>query len=292
MTGMRFNTSSRTVLVVGAGGAVGRHIVAGLLDQGLTVRALVRDPARVSLPPTVQLARGNLLDPASVAIAAQGCDAAFLLWMGFSADGAAATVEALAAEVRHVAYLSAAQLQGDSDGVTAGVWAEVEKHVSLAADSWTFVRGGGFATNTLGWADQVRAGHTVTLPYPDAARSWVHECDLADVVVESLTHPARHRGRAYAVTGPDVLTQRQAVAVIAAELGRPLEVQEQPYDETLTELTTALGEDYAQSALDYWSSLVHRPERISADGPRVTGRPARSYRRWVNDHLHAFTPAA
>ena len=39
-----------TVLVVGASGYVGRRLVPALLDAGLPVRALVRDPARVSLP--------------------------------------------------------------------------------------------------------------------------------------------------------------------------------------------------------------------------------------------------
>jgi uncharacterized protein YbjT (DUF2867 family) len=289
MPGMTSNDCPRTVLVIGASGGVGRHVVDGLLGCGLGVRALVRDPATVRLPAVVELVRGDLHDPASVAAAAGGCDAAFLLWMGFSADGATDTVGALTGEVGHVVYLSAARLQGDTQGVTPGVWADVEALVHAAADSWTFVRGGGFATNTLGWADQVRAGNTVALPYPDAARSWVHEHDLGDVVVQALTDPERHRGRAYAVTGPEVLTQRELVASLAQALGRPLAVREQPYDEALAELSVALGPDYASSALAYWSTLVDRPERVSPDGPGVTGRPARTYHRWVHDHLKAFT---
>ena len=36
----------RTALVTGATGFIGRHVVGGLLDRGVAVRALVRSPAR------------------------------------------------------------------------------------------------------------------------------------------------------------------------------------------------------------------------------------------------------
>ena len=90
----------RTVLVLGATGKVGRNVVTGLLAAGITVRALVRTPLLAGLPPQVVEYRGDVHDPASVAAAADGADAAFLLWPGFSADGAAPTVAALAGHVR------------------------------------------------------------------------------------------------------------------------------------------------------------------------------------------------
>ena len=39
-----------TILVTGATGTVGRHVVAQLAQRGAEVRALVRDPARADLP--------------------------------------------------------------------------------------------------------------------------------------------------------------------------------------------------------------------------------------------------
>lgn len=67
----------RTVLVVGATGSIGVHVVRASLDQGYTVRALVRDAARANrqLPDGTQLVVGDLTDPGSLHDALAGVDA-------------------------------------------------------------------------------------------------------------------------------------------------------------------------------------------------------------------------
>ncbi|WP_238160318.1 SDR family oxidoreductase [Kribbella pratensis] len=81
-----------TVLVTGATGRVGRHVVAGLRAAGVTVRALVRTPDLAGFPPEIELIQGDITDVAAVRRAAAGVDAAFLLWPSFSADGASQIV--------------------------------------------------------------------------------------------------------------------------------------------------------------------------------------------------------
>ncbi|WP_237047863.1 SDR family oxidoreductase [Lentzea guizhouensis] len=231
--------SDRTILVTGASGKVGRHVVAGLLQAGVRVRALVRDPATARLPGGVEVVAGDLHVPATVDAAARGTDAAFLLWPGFSADGAAQTVEALARHVRHLVHLSAARLQRD-DGPMPGVWADVEDLVAVSGTSWTFLRAGGFAANTLEWAEQIRHGDVVELPFPDAARSLVHERDIADVAVRALLDPAL-ADSAFPVTGPQVLTQREQVAAIGSAIGRELTVREQSPEAARRAYAAVLG---------------------------------------------------
>ncbi len=277
----------RTVLVVGATGRVGRHVVAGLLERGGRVRALVRQPRTAGLPDEVDVVEGDLERPATVAAAARGADAAFLLWPGFSAAGAAAVVDALARHVPHVVSLSAARLQHDQDGAMEGVWADVEALVEASGASWTFVRAGGFAANTLEWAEQIRAGDTVRIPFPDAARSLVHERDIADVAVRALTDPGL-AGRALAVTGPEVLTQRDQVRAIGAAIGRDLQVRPLPIEATRREYAAAMGADHADAAIAYWATLADAPERATRDVEEVTGRPGRTFAEWARDHAGAF----
>ncbi|MCA2217642.1 SDR family oxidoreductase [Jidongwangia harbinensis] len=276
-----------TILVTGATGTVGRLVVAGLLDRGARVRAFVRSPQKARLPPAVDLVEGDMSRPDTIAKAAAGADAAFLLWPGYSAGGAAQVIDALANHVPHVVYLSAARLQRGESGPMPGVWAEVEAILQNAPVTSTFVRGGGFATNTLEWAEQIRNGAVVDMPYPDAARSLVHEHDLADMVVQALLD-STHAGRAYVATGPEVLTQQDQVRIIGEVLGRTLRVQRQSPEQARAELTESAGEFFAEQALAYWASLVREPERVSSDVQDITGHPARSYAQWVHDHADNF----
>jgi uncharacterized protein YbjT (DUF2867 family) len=277
----------RTVLVIGTTGRVGRHVVGGLLEHGADVRALVRHPLTARLPSAVGIVEGDLERPATVANAAAGADAAFLLWPPFSADGASAVVTALTRRVSHVVYLSSAQLQHDADGVTQGVWADVERLIEGAGVGWTFVSAGGFAANTLEWADQIRAGDVVRIPYPEAGRSLVHERDIAAVAVRGLIDPAL-AARALAVTGPAVLTQREQVRAIGAAIGRDLRVEEQPPEMARREYAAAIGADFADAAIAHWATLVDAPERATDDIERVTGRPARTFAEWAREHAGDF----
>jgi uncharacterized protein YbjT (DUF2867 family) len=276
-----------TVLVTGATGRVGRHVVAGLLEHGVAVKALVRRPPTAALPGEVDVVEGDLTRPQTVGAAAEGADAAFLLWPGFSADGAAEAVDGLARHVSHVVHLSAARLQGDDEGVVEGVWADVERLVERSGVAWTFVRGGGFAANTLEWARRIHAGDEIAIPYPRAARSLVHERDVADVAVHALVDPDL-RNRAFAVTGPEVLTQLEQVRAIGEAIGRQLRVVEQSPDDARRELAAVLGEAYAAAVLAHWATLEEEPERATDDVERVTGRPARAFAQWARDHADDF----
>jgi uncharacterized protein YbjT (DUF2867 family) len=279
-----------TVLVLGATGKVGRHLVSGLLEQGIAVRALTRDPMTAALPDEVDVVTGDVAKPDTIEAAARGTDSAFLLWPGFDPSGAKEAVAALAANVRHIVQLSSARLQGQDEGVTEGVWSEVESHVAASGVAWTFVRAGGFAANTLSWADTIRAGDVLRVAFPQAARSVVHERDIADVAVRALVDPG-HEGLAYAVTGPEVLSQADQAAIIGEVIGRPVVVDEKPSDDARREFASFMGPDGADRAIAHWATLVDSPERATGDVERVTGHPARTYAEWVRDHRDAFTPS-
>jgi uncharacterized protein YbjT (DUF2867 family) len=72
------------ILVVGATGYIGGRLVPRLLESGYRVRALARNPAKLSgrpwaKNPGLEIVRGDVSDPDSLVQAAQGCWAAYYL---------------------------------------------------------------------------------------------------------------------------------------------------------------------------------------------------------------------
>jgi len=135
-----------TVLVIGATGKVGRHVVSGLLDDGVGVRALTRHPETAALPAQVEVVEGDVGRPKTIEAAARGARSAFLLWPGFDPAGAGEVVAALADNVDHIVQLSSARLQREATGVTEGVWADVERlveAVETTEDTRGIARGAG-----------------------------------------------------------------------------------------------------------------------------------------------------
>jgi uncharacterized protein YbjT (DUF2867 family) len=66
-----------TVLVTGATGFIGPHVVHALRARDIATRALVRDPARAARLQAwgVELVQGDVADPSSLRAACAGCDA-------------------------------------------------------------------------------------------------------------------------------------------------------------------------------------------------------------------------
>jgi uncharacterized protein YbjT (DUF2867 family) len=70
------NEQIKTVLVVGATGSIGCHVVDVAHEKGFTVRALVRDRAKArKFPKEVQLIIGDVIRPETLAAAVDGVDA-------------------------------------------------------------------------------------------------------------------------------------------------------------------------------------------------------------------------
>jgi uncharacterized protein YbjT (DUF2867 family) len=280
-------TERGTVLVVGATGNVGRHVVSYLRDRGIGVRALTRGGGQ-ELPDGVEVVVGDVTDADSLRAAADGAASAFLLWPSLDAAAAPAAVDALGAHARRVVYLSAMSVDDSREPEHNGIWGRVEHAIERSGLEWTFLRAGGFATNTLGWAEQIRAEGVVRWPYGAAARSLIHEKDIAAVAARALTEDG-HAGAKYVLTGPEAVTQAEQVRIIGETLGRPVRWEELAPEEARERLVAAWGDPaFVDGALGYWASLVREPEPVTDTVERLTGAPARTFRGWAADHAADF----
>ncbi len=281
-------TEQPKILVTGATGTVGRQVVSQLLDTGSDVRALVRDPDSADLPGGDELLRGDLSDPASLAAALDSVGAVFLVWPFTSPEAATDiapdVVEMIAEQGRRIVYLSADAAGGKPESF----WAKLERLVQHSAAEWTLLRPTGFAKNTLMWAEQIRTDGAVRWPYAEAARSLIHEADIAAVAVRALTQDG-HTGQTYVLTGPETLTQTEQVHAIGEAIARPLRFEEISPDEARPGLVAALGDEaFADGALHAWATFVTQLERVTSTVQEITGTPARTLREWAADHADDF----
>jgi nucleoside-diphosphate-sugar epimerase len=130
-------TDSRTALVTGATGFIGRHLVRRLLDQGWNVRGLVRGhPHPRWLHEGVDTVVGDLTRPSSLSGSASGCDVVFhtacataatfaagrdaeMLFMRVNRDGTEAMAREAAAAGARFVHLSSTAAMGVSSGAGA-----------------------------------------------------------------------------------------------------------------------------------------------------------------------------
>ncbi|MCC6166489.1 MAG: SDR family NAD(P)-dependent oxidoreductase [Caldilineaceae bacterium] len=83
---MPLDLARQTILITGASGYIGSGLAQRLVQEGATVRGLVRNPSRAEelAAAGVEIARGDVTDPASLAAALDGCTLVYhgAAWVG------------------------------------------------------------------------------------------------------------------------------------------------------------------------------------------------------------------
>jgi uncharacterized protein YbjT (DUF2867 family) len=270
-----------TVLVTGATGTVGRHLVAQLLEMGHAVRALTRNPEKAHFPSEVEVVAGDLLDLHSVWQALEGVRALHLI----NFDGATGMPLMNGAELVALAEQAGVQrvtvLMGGEKG-------SVEQAVEAGTMAWTLLQPVEFMANFLEWAVPIRTEGVVREPFANRHSALVHEADIAAVAAVVLTEEG-HGGKTYPITGPEVLTPPQMLNMIGNAIGRDLHFEE------LTELQARerwQAQGFSDDVIEFfiWAH-GNTPEigyTVVPTVQEVTGRPARSFAQWAAEHAERF----
>ncbi|MFG2946968.1 SDR family oxidoreductase [Streptomyces adustus] len=280
------------ILVTGATGTIGVEVVRQLAARGEKVRALSRDPAKVAPAPGVEPVRGDYRDPGSLATAMSGVTAAFLVGVpGPDAEYDQALVTAArAAGVRRLVKLSAIAT-GDPEVGPAGRHHVVgERAVVDSGADWTLLRPSAFASNTLSWAGEIRAGKQVPNLTGDGLQGVVDPRDVSEVAVRALVEEG-HAGRTYTLTGPETISVPGQAAVLAEVLGLPVGVGELSPEQVRAHVRDwGAGEEAAEGFLTAFAFVRRGGNAVVTDDvPELLGRRARSYRQWAEEHRQAFT---
>lgn len=213
------------ILVLGATGTVGSHVVRELLARQQAVRVLTRDPDKARpLGPDVETIRGDLLDPATLRTLYSGVDGAFLLnavSQTETSEGLMAVSAAMESELQRLVYMSVQHADRAPHLPHFGSKLGIEAAVKASGVAWTILRPSNFFQNDLWLRDALLQRRVYPQPLGDVGVSRVDTRDIAELAAIALTQ-AGHEARTYDVVGPRALTGAQVAEIWSAALGRTI----------------------------------------------------------------------
>ena len=264
-------TTNSITLVIGSTGKTGRRVADRLEHLGICVRHGSRT---ADIP-------FDWEDPQTWAPALAGVDKVYLTYYpDLAVPGSVDAIRTLTkladeAGVRRLVLLSG---RNEAEAERA------EDVVTASGLDWTIVRCAFFSQNfdEGAWLDEVLAG-TVSLPVGDVLEPFVDVDDIADVVVAALTDD-RHVGRLYELTGPRLLSFRDAVAEIGRATGRDVTFVSVPIDDYTAMLTEyGLPQDFIWLLNHLFTEVLGSRAELADGVQRALGREPKNFSTYARE---------
>jgi uncharacterized protein YbjT (DUF2867 family) len=271
------------IVVTGATGNVGRHVVDELLREGRPVRAISRNPEGAGLPAGVEVVQADLTRPDTLPAAVRGADAVFLFPLPGQLDGVLDA--AREAGVGRVVLLSAASIYYQPDNALSQRHLACEQAVLGSGLPYTFLRPGAFMANDLGWAPGIKAAGVVRGPFGDAPAAAIDERDIAAVAARALLD-AGHAGKTYSLTGGEALSAIERVRILGEALGRDLRFVEETREQARERMIAHVPAEIVDSVLSLLADIT--VAEISPAVREIVGRAPHTYADWAAFHADDF----
>ena len=281
-----------TILVTGATGTVGRHLIDQLVQRRADVRALVRDPAKATFPAGVEVVQGDLLDVDSLSAALAGVSTMFLLNAVVPDELTQALIAlnlARAAGMTKLVYLSVIHSDRYVNVPHFAAKYAVERMIEAHGFEATILRPAYFIDNDRTIVDVVRGNGIYPMPIGSKGLAMIDARDVGELAAIALMR--REQATAPSplerinLVGPHTLSGADVAAIWSEVLERPLAYGGDD---------TAGFEQNLRRFMPSWMAFDMRlmSERFQSDGmipeagdvARLTallGRPLRSYRAFA-----------
>jgi uncharacterized protein YbjT (DUF2867 family) len=201
-----------------------------------------------------------------------------------------AVAAAQAAAVSRIVLVSSFNVLGDPMPAMGRWHHDREELVRARGIPATILRPGGFMTNTLEWAPTIRHGGYVLDPTGPGRFAPIDPADIAAVAELALSQD-RHEGHAYVLTGDEVFTIAEQVAVIATTIGRDIEIREAatPADAVRARYPNGAPPALADAILEGFTLMRADTVGLRTDTvERLLGRKPRTFADWCVRNAAAF----
>jgi uncharacterized protein YbjT (DUF2867 family) len=281
---------TEVILVTGATGTVGRHVVEALSDRDAAVRTGVRDPDTVpnGIADVGETVHFDFTKPETWGRVLADVDGLFLVRPpGVSEAAVKSFVDAAGrVGVGRIAYLST--LGADRNVLLPHH--RIEKRILATGVEYTLLRASFFMQNLSEVHRRDIVEHDeVFVPAGWGETSFVDARDLGEAAAVVLTE-AGHANRAYDLTGPEALDYGEVAAIFSDVLERPITYPEPSLLAFATRMRRR-GESIGFIALMcgiYATARLGLAGRVTDDSRRLLGRRPRRMRAFVEDYAAEF----
>ena len=211
------------ILVIGGTGKVGAEVVKELQKRKADLRLLVRKDG-TPMPPGVEVAAGDLLDPVSIEKAMHGVEKLYLL-NAVSPDeltqGLIAYDLAKKLKLKHIVYHSVFRVEYFKDVPHFASKLAIESALREFEVPFTIIRPNYFIQNDATLKDALLNAGVYPMPLGDVGISVVDIRDIAEATAIVLTS-AEHNGKTYNLNGPEAISGSKASSIWSKVLGKTI----------------------------------------------------------------------
>lgn len=274
------------ILITGATGTVGGHLVRQLAAKGARLRALLRDPAKAAgMEPFAEVAIADLLKPETLAPAFSGVDAVFVAappMPELETIEANAFAAAKQAGVQKIVYLSnfgAGKLSGE-------LWqahGRNEEQLRQMDVAWTILRPARFMTNTpFSWTT-IRDTGILAENTGTGAITVIDPADIAAVAAQALSQDG-HTGQTYELTSDDALTARSLAQIIGRALGRRVSLAAGSAEAKRALTKAGFPPPVVDTILLYMEAVAQGQWYRTQTVEQVLGRKPKGFSQWLAEN--------
>ena len=286
---------SKTILVTGATGNIGGHIIPQLLKAGANVRALVRNlqKAEELSNSGVVLFEGDFSNQEALNEAAFGADSILAITPAGPdavSQGEALLKAALNAGSPHYVRLSAIGAASDAPTENGRLHYQTDEAVIASGLTYTILRPHFFMQNLFMSLETIRASGTMYWGMGSGKLGMIDVRDIADAFANILLNGG-HENTIYTPTGPASISFSDIADIISNGTGNKVEYVPVPIEAVGEAIIKAgWGEWGAQVMMDYSKAYSNGwGDFINNDVETLTGNTPRSFQKLFDEVLsHAL----
>jgi (4-alkanoyl-5-oxo-2,5-dihydrofuran-3-yl)methyl phosphate reductase len=280
------------ILITGATGNVGSELVKQLFAKGESLRVVTRDESKVAhLDPNIERFVGEISSEATADRALDGVNRIFMFPLIIEQNNQSNNLllsRAKKAGVKQVVMLSSLGAEMGTSKI-GELHKEKEQLVEKSGIAWTFIRPGAFMSNAFRWEPTIKAQGKVFSPTGNGKVAPISPRDIATALAVALTS-AGHEGKIYLLTGPELLSAPEQVAILSRAIGKSIQCVDVPVS-AATEQFSKTGAPWflVDGLRQLWEGIKEGKSEVQTkDLEYLTSSKGESFESWCIQHRDKF----